>query len=86
MTHGMSHLWAEQIPRICFGERIGRVDLSGDFEDDNMPFFMSLLNGEALGIDMLHSRCRSTNIGNVKDSLVVNVDWCWFVLWHSQLT
>ena len=39
----MSHLQAKQIPRICLGEQIGRVDLPRDLEDDNMPFLVPLL-------------------------------------------
>ena len=54
MTHGMSHLWAEQVPRIRFGQRIREI-LPGDFEDDNMSFFMPLLNSKALRFNLAHS-------------------------------
>ena len=86
MAHGMSHLRAEQVPRIRFGQRIRGIDLPGDLENDNMPFFMPLLNGKALRINVAHSGCRTSDIGNVEDSLIVNVDRHRLFLRHAQLT
>ena len=50
-----------------------------------MPFLMPLLDGVALSVNVPHSRCRTPDVGNVEDSLIINVDRCRLLLRHPQL-